>query len=199
MKRRHSLVALAAALSAMLTAQASLARAQDTTGTVNLTGSVAPRCGLAASGSSTIFGQTVELGELAAADGTLRTGIDGQFASAAAAISVVCNTAAPTISVSASPLSAQTSTGTPPTGFANTIDYTATVALRTTASAPVVLSTASGSSVSHTFSVGEGRIANSVGNVTLSATAFHTASASDILVADSSYKGSIAVTIAPGA
>ncbi|WP_295631402.1 hypothetical protein [Novosphingobium sp.] len=173
--------------------------AQSTTGTVNLTGSVASRCGVAASGSGTSLDQTVALGELAAANGTLRSGIEGQFANAVAAISVVCNTAAPTVSISASPLSAQTNTGTPPAGFANAVAFTATVSFLTTASAPVVLSTASGSSASHTLSAGEGRIANSPGNVVLTASAFHTAGAADILVADASYKGSIAVTIAPGA
>lgn len=172
---------------------------QSTTGSVELTGSVASRCGVAASGSGTNADQTVALGKLAAADGTLRSGLDSQFASGIAAISVVCNTAAPTISISASPLAAQSGAGSPPAGFADTIAYTAAVSLATTASAPVILSTVSGSSTSHTLSVSEGRIANSPGNVVLKASAFHTANAADILVADSSYKGSIAVTIAPGA
>ena len=188
-------------LAALVAAPVALAQpvsAQNTTGTVNLTGSVAPRCGVAGSGSGSIFGQTVALGELAAADGTLRTGIESQFANAVAAISVVCNTVAPTISVSATALSAQTSTNAPPTGYANSIAYTATVSLGTTGSVPALLSAVSGTSTSRALSSGEGRVANSAGNLVLTATAFHTASPTQILVADSSYKGSIAITIAPG-
>ena len=195
MKLQHALAVLPAALLAW----AQPAFAQSNTGAVNLTGNVAPRCGVATSGSGALFGQTVALGELATADGTLRAGIDSQFASAVAAVSVLCNTAAPTISVSVSALSAQTTTGLPPAGYANTIAYTATVSLVTTGAAPVMLSAASGTSTSHTLSVGEGRIANSAGNFVLTATAFHTASPADVLVADSSYKASIAITIAPGA
>ena len=191
-------VALVALIASMV-ALAQPALAQSTTGTVNLTGSVAPRCGVAASGSGSIFGQAVALGELAAADGTLRTGLDSAFASAVAAVSVVCNTVAPTISVSATPLSAQTSTGAPPAGYANTIAYTATVSLGTTGSAPVLLSAVSGTNASHSLTSGEGRVATGAGNLVLTATAFHTASPADILIADASYKGSIAVTIAPGA
>ena len=194
MKAGTALVALIASMVAL----AQPAFAQDTTGTVNLTGSVAPRCGVAASGSGSIFGQTVALGELAAADGTLRTGIESQFASAVAAVSVVCNTVAPTISVTATALSAQTSTGSPPAGYANTIAYTATVSIGTTGSVPVLLSAVSGTDAAHTLTSGEGRIANSAGNLVLTASAFHTASPTEVLVADSSYKGSIAVTIAPG-
>ena len=195
MKLQHALPVLSAALLAW----AQPAFAQSTTGAVNLTGSVAPRCGVATAGSGALFGQTVALGELATANGTLRAGIDSQFASAVAAVSVLCNTAAPTVSVSVTPLSAQTSTGLPPAGYANTIAYTATVSLVTTGAGPVILSAASGTSTSHTLSVGEGRIANSAGNFVLIATAFHTASPADVLVADSSYKASIAITIAPGA
>ena len=195
MKAGTALVALIASMVAL----AQPAFAQDTTGTVNLTGSVAPRCGVAASGSGSIFGQTVALGELAAADGTLRTGIESQFANAVAAISVVCNTVVPTISVSATALSAQTSTNAPPAGYANSIAYTATVSLGTTGSVPVLLSAVSGTGATRVRSSGEGRIANSAGNLVLTATAFHTATPAQILVADSSYRGSIAITIAPGA
>ena len=113
MKLQHALPVLSAALLAW----AQPAFAQSTTGAVNLTGSVAPRCGVATSGSGALFGQTVALGELATADGTLRAGIDSQFASAVTAVSVLCNTAAPTVSVSVSALSAQTSTGLPPAGY----------------------------------------------------------------------------------
>ena len=190
---------LPAAFVAAPFALAQSAFAQNTTGTVNLTGSVAPRCGVAASGNGSIFGQTVALGELAASDGTLRAGIESQFANAVAAVSVACNTVAPTISVSATALSAQTSTGTPPAGYANSIAYTATVSLGTTGAVPVVLSAESGTSASHALSSGEGRIANSAGNLVLTATAFRTATPAQILVADSSYRGSIAITIAPGA
>ena len=190
---------LPAAFVAAPFALAQSAFAQNTTGTVNLTGSVAPRCGVAASGNGSIFGQTVALGELAASDGTLRAGIESQFANAVAAVSVACNTVAPTISVSATALSAQTSTGTPPAGYANSIAYTATVSLGTTGAVPVVLSAESGTSASHALSSGEGRIANSAGNLVLTATAFRTATPTQILVADSSYRGSIAITIAPGA
>ncbi len=195
MKAYVALVALIASMVAL----AQPALAQSTTGTVNLTGSVAPRCGVAASGGGSIVGQAVALGELTAANGTLRTGLDSAFASAVSAVSVVCNTVAPTISVTATALSAQTSTGSPPAGYTNTIAYTATVSLGTIGSTPVLLSVISGTNASHTLTIGEGRVATSAGNLVLTATAFHTASPADILIADASYKGSIAITIAPGA
>ena len=72
---KHIQLALAAAMACL----AQPALAQSTTGHVDVTGSVAPRCGVAGSGSSTIFGQTIGPGELAAADGTLHTGIDSRI------------------------------------------------------------------------------------------------------------------------
>lgn len=188
-----------ATICATFAAIAQPALAQNIAGSVNLTGSVAPRCGIASSGSGVILGQTVALGELAAANGTLRTGLDNQFANAVAPVSVVCNAVAPTVSVTATPLVAQSSTATPPSGYANTIAYTATVTVATTGAAAVAVSAASGTSVTHTLTSGEGRIAGSAGNVVLTATGFHTADPAQILVADTSYQGNIAVTIAPGA
>ena len=70
---------------------ATSAMAQDTTGTVNITGSVAPKC-LVVPGAGSTFDRTVALGELAGTDGKLRPNLEADFNAAAVTARVVCTT-----------------------------------------------------------------------------------------------------------
>ncbi len=187
-------IALVAIAASALSATPAFA---DVTGTINLTGSVAPKCFVQPSSGST-FGTTVGFGELAKSDGTLRTDLASAFSTIGAAglsARVVCTSGAPTITVSTTPLADTTVTA--PTGYANTINYQANVAVTTT----VDTQTYSSDSL-NSPSVGatalDGRLANTgSNNITVSASNFRTPNATDLLVASNTYAGKITVVIAP--
>ena len=112
------------------------AAAQQVTGTVNVTGTVAGRCSVIdSSQEKTSFSGTIDLGRLDAADGTLR----GELTSATSAnpadakkvtARVVCTSSNPTIGVSATKL-AIAGAGDAGTGYANSIDYVAALRVKT--------------------------------------------------------------------
>ncbi len=170
------------------------ASAQNVTGTVDITGTVAPKC-LVVPGAGNTFGTTVALGELAATDGTLATDLATRFSSVGGAglsARVVCTTGAPTIAVDADPIA---STTTADIGYSNTIDFTANVAVTTTTGAPTFTNASSGAASAAT-PIG-GRLANNGSdNITITASAF-TAGASNPLLVAGSYAGKITVVIAP--
>ncbi len=178
-------------------ALAAPAAAQNVTGTVNITGSVAGKC-LVVPGSGSTFGTTVALGELADATGKLRTNIATDFNAAAGLTArVVCTTAAPTISVDADPITAATATGGG--GYDNSIDFTASVAVTTTAGAAGPFTNDSAAAAGADTLIG-GRLANNGSdNIAISASNFRTDTASDLLAADPTYTGKITVVIKPGA
>lgn len=179
-------------------ALASPAAAQDVTGTVNITGSVAAKC-LVVPGAGNTFGTTVALGELAQANGTLRTDLATLFSSVGGAgleARVVCTSAAPTIAIDATEITSATPATT---GYANRIDFTANVAVDTTTTNDVPFSNSSTGAALAATPIG-GRLANTVGNnITISASNFATPTATDLLVAANDYTGQIVVVIAPGA
>ncbi len=183
---------------ASLFAIASPAAAQTTTGTVNITGTVAPKC-LVVPGAGNTFGTTVALGELAAADGTLATDLSTRFSSIGAAgleARVVCTSAAPTIAVDATQITSATAATT---GYANRIDYTAHVFVDTTSTSDVEFTNSSTGAPLAATAIG-GRLANNGGNnITITATNFATPAATDLLVAATDYSGQISILIAPGA
>jgi hypothetical protein len=187
----------AISVAASLVAMASPALAQDVTGTVNITGTVAPKC-LVVPGAATSFSQNVALGELAQADGTLATDLAARFLSAGGSgleARVVCTTAAPTISVDATEIQ---STAAAAPGYANRIDFTANVAVTTTNGTANFSNSSAGAALS-AAPIG-GRLANNGGNnIAITATGFATENATDLLVAASDYTGQIVVVIAPGA
>ena len=93
-------------------ALAAPAAAQSTppvTGTVNILGSVAPKC-FVVPGAGSSFERTVNFNELAAADGTLRTGLAAEFATAGVSARVVCTSGNAAISVDSDPITAATAT-----------------------------------------------------------------------------------------
>lgn len=186
--KKFAFVALAASAAALTTPAA----AQSVTGTINLSGSVAPKC-FVNPGATGTFSDSVAFGELATAAGTLRTGLDTDFNTAVEAVTVLCTSAAPLISIDAQPLA---NVATAPTGYDNSIDYTANVAL-STLGGTVNKSNATTASPLVGDAIGD-RLTNGSGNVVITASGFATNNATDLLVSGS-YAGSITIVIAPGA
>lgn len=191
--KKLAFIALAASV-----AFASPAMAQSVTGTVDLRGSVASRCFVLPTEGST-FGTTVDFGELAQTDGTLRTDLSTEFSSIGGAgleARVVCTTPNPTISVDASPL--QTAASADP-GYDNSIDYNAHVYVDTVTTADVEFTNDSADPAGAVTAIG-GRLASNGGNnILITADDFRTNNSTDLLVASPNYSGQILVVIAPGA
>jgi hypothetical protein len=194
--KKNILIALSAV---SVLAVATPAAAQNVTGTVDITGTVAPKC-LVVPGAGATFGTAVgmpvALGELAAADGTLASDLATRFSSIGAAslsARVVCTSAAPTIAVDADTITSATA---PDPGYSNVVDFTASVAVTTTAGAAGPFSNSSSGAAGTATAIG-GRLANNGGNnITISASAF-TAGAGNPLLVAGSYAGKITVLIAP--
>ncbi len=195
--KKNILFALAAVSALAIAAPAT---AQNVTGTVDITGTVAAKC-LVVPGAGSTFGTAVgtpvALGELAAADGTLATDLATRFTTiGAGALSarVVCTSAAPTIAVDADPITSATTTIE--TGYSHAIDFTANVAVTTTTGAAGPFSNASSGTAGAATAIG-GRLANNGNNnITISASNF-TAGAGNPLLVAGSYAGKITVLIAP--
>jgi hypothetical protein len=192
-------IILAALVTGTAMAGASPAFAQSSTGTLTLTGSVAPKCQIinGGGGVTTTSASTVALGELSQASGLLRTDSDLTAAVNGAGFAllsfrVVCTTATPGVSVDANPITAPAAA---PTGYANRIDYaaTATFSLVGPATQPVTNDSAAAAA---TTAVLSNRLTGTGTNVAITATNFRTPSATDVLVADS-YSGSIVIVVSP--
>lgn len=179
---------LAAATAAVL---ATPAMAQNVTGTINLTGSVAAKCSVTPGDGST-FTDTVAFGELAQANGTLRTNLATTFGTKS--FTVKCNTGTPTVSVDATALATAAPAST---GYDNSIDFQASVAV--TAVGP----TNNGPFLNDSSAVATpaapvgSALANSANNVQITTSNYRTNNATDLLVASPTYTGSIVVVIAP--
>jgi hypothetical protein len=193
-------LALTALATTAMIAIATPASAQSVTGTINLTGSVAAKC-LVLPGSGDTFGTAIgspiSLGELADASGKLRSGIATDINGAAGTTArVVCTSAAPTISVDATELKTLAAADT---GYDNSIDFEASVAVVTTGTNNGPFINDSGSAPLAATAIGS-RVANNGGtNITITTGNFRTNNLTDLLVASPTYTGSIVVVIAPGA
>jgi hypothetical protein len=185
--KKFALLALAASA-----AIATPAAAQTVTGTINLTGSVAPKC-FVVPGNGSTFGSTVAFGELAVADGTLRTDLATAFGTQS--FSVLCTTANPTISVDSTALATAAPSAT---GYDNSIDFNATVTLTTVSANAGPFSNDSSAAPLAATAVGS-RLSNGSGNINITTSNYRTGALSDLLVASPTYTGSIVVVIAPGA
>jgi hypothetical protein len=180
-----------AALTLALLALPQVALAQSTTGTINLTGSVAGRCSVVGGGQA--FSETISLGELAGNDGRLRTDLTDASPDATRSFSLVCTSATPRVRLSATRLSTGT---TAPTGYANNIDYTAQVAvLQASGTPPSIMYTTASSLPAPTDVQLTAPLANAADNVTLRVYSFNTA-AGALLVAGA-YTSVILITISP--
>jgi hypothetical protein len=170
------------------------AMAQTVTGTVTITGSVAPKC-FVDPGAGSTFGATVQLNELAKADGTLRTIGPLSATSGSLSTRIVCTTPAPQISVNAEPL---LNAAAADPGYANRVDYQADVAVTRIVLGVDTTATFSNDSAAANGAVTPigGRLSNVANNVVVSAQNFRTANATDLLVSGN-YSGTITVVVTP--
>lgn len=123
-------IALIAMTAAAAIATPAMAQTTEVTGTINITGSVAPKCFVIGGATGSTFTANVPMGELAQADGTLKTSADlsatfAEKGGAALDARVLCTSATPGVSVKAEPLVNTADAGT---GYDNTVDYQADVA-----------------------------------------------------------------------
>ncbi|MFM5923803.1 MAG: hypothetical protein ACKOPG_06425 [Novosphingobium sp.] len=193
--KKLALIAMTAAA-----AFAAPAMAQTTTGTINITGSVAAKCMVVSgTGTSSSFGTTVAMGELAQADGTLKPSSTlaatfGSVGGAGLAAHVVCTSPDATVTVDADPLVSPSGAGAP-TGYSNTINYSADVTFTKTTGS-LALSNDSTAASQSSSALG-GRLAASGTNVTVATSNWRTPNTGDLLTSGTDYSGKIVVTISP--
>jgi hypothetical protein len=126
-------ILLTALAAASALAIATPAAAQSVTGIVNITGNVDSKCIVATMGNPTgaDFGGTVALGNLAQANGTMATDLATRFNAVSnngqLQYKIVCTSANTSVAVDADPIVA--ATGLAQTGYANRVDYKASVAV----------------------------------------------------------------------
>lgn len=189
------LVLAALAASAALAAAPAAAAPGDATGTVNITGSVAPKCFVLPNNAGNTFGGTVALGELAQADGTLKSSADlstlfGSQNTAATTAQVLCTSATPNVSVNAEPLA---NTATADAGYDNSIDYNADVTFTRVGGTTLVSdSTTNPASTAATLA---SRLNGSGTNVSVATSGW---TATGVLVSGN-YTGKITIVVSPGA
>lgn len=195
--KKIALFALAASTAAIATPASAQA---ISTGTINITGSVASKCSVVnGSSTSATWGTTIDMGELSQADGTL-------LASATLASTfntqtgtnriarVVCSTLNPKISVDADPLVNATAAVT---GYVNTVHFQADVLV---AKATTTASTYSNDSLAAPGSataIGDA-LAATGDNITITTSNWRTISNSgQQMVAGTYNNGKIVVTVSP--
>lgn len=200
MKRLFLIGAAAVALTGIA---ATSAGAVVTTGVINITGHVPAQCSVITAGTppSGDFGNSVNLGNLADANGHLLSALAGSTNSLGTqSFQVSCTGAGNQITLKATPLATNPVVAAP-AGYANTINYTAEADYSVVGgTSPVVQSHTSDSSTSTTSFDSGVRLANTAGNIVIKAYSFNTSNtATDILVASTNYAATITVTIDPGA
>jgi hypothetical protein len=194
----------AGAATALSFAVSGAAQAANTTGEIDITGSVASKCTVTNGGpgpNGASFGATVPLGELADAYGHLRTDIQASSAISALTLNFTlnCTGANAGVVVEADPL---VNAASAPTDYANRVDYTANAHFLLIA-APSSTSALDVSDTSIAVATGSGSfgsgkyLQNVANNVVVTAYSFGTTNtSSDVLVAGS-YSGKILITITP--
>lgn len=186
----------AIAIVALAAATASPAWAQSVSGTVTINGTVGEKCIVTDAGDdpNTDFGGIVDLGALDDTDGTLRSiaAISASSDLANLGFRVVCTTATPSVSVTAAPM--VNASATAPTGYANTVHFTAD------ANFSVVGGTDSFQVVTDGTATNGGALSNRLAtgpdNVQVDLSNFHTPAATDVLTAGT-YTGTVSITISP--
>lgn len=176
-------VALSAIAGALVSAPAF---AQDVTGTVNINGFVSGYCRVVSDNNGSTFSDTWNLGELADTDGTLKT-ISAQT-TAGDGIRIACSSI-PDVSIEATNL---VTGGAAPSGYTNTINYTAYADFDLVTPTTQTISVASGAAAS-TASL-TNYLENASDNVVVRADTFSTSPSTDLLVAGS-YSATITVQI----
>ena len=185
------------ALAASTVAVATPAFAQNATGTVDITGTVADRCQVTpVTGGNYVTSR--DLLELSQADGTIEASATlatrfGVAGSTAPTFRLICTTRAPKVSVNASLLLHETAgLQAPVAGYTGTINYTAAIKVRTVDGSEDVSDTTADGSTDLTLA---SRLAASGNNVEITASGFNTGASS--LLNAGSYSGQIVVTISP--
>lgn len=189
-------IALIVMTAAAAIATPAMAQTTEVTGTINITGSVAPKCFVIGEAVGSTFGTTVAMGELAQANGTLKSSADlsATFASVGGAgldARVLCTSATPDVSVLAEPLVNEVAA---PAGYDNSVDYQADVAFSLVGGTTENVSDPS-TDVDATTDTLSARLNGTGTNVRVRTSNW---SASGTLVAGS-YAGKITVVISPGA
>jgi hypothetical protein len=176
---------------AVLLALPQMALAQQATGTINLTGTVAGRCSIVGGGQA--FSDTINLGELAGNDGRIRTDLTDASPDAVRNFSLVCTSATPNVRLSATRLATGT---TAPAGYENNIDFTAEVAVQQASGTPPAITYTTASSLPAPTNVAlTAPLANVADNVTVSVYSFGTTAGALLVAGD--YTSVISVTISP--
>ena len=193
-----SAFAAAAALAAPASAAGSL------TGQITLTGQVTPACEVGAGGNaSSSFAQTIALGELDQADGTLRPDLKASTVanpSATFSTQVSCNTLTPKVSVTATEL---IDPALPvKQNYSNAVNYTASAIVTEIGGSDTFSATTNGAVPGQTGPTQVSNpIANQPNNLTIEAYQFSTVGGNgDVLLSSggaASYVGVITVDITP--
>lgn len=194
--RKIALLAMTAAAAIATPAMAQVVTPTDVTGTINITGTVAPKCFVLGEAVGSTFGTTVALGELSKDDGTLKNSADlsntfNSVGGTAIDARVLCTSATPSVSVLAEPL---VTGATAPTGYDNSVDYRADVTFNLVGGTDQLVSDLS-TDATDTDATLTGRLRGTGTNVSVRTSNW---SATGVLVAGS-YTGKITVVIAPGA
>lgn len=182
-------IALLAAAACVALATPAMAQ-QTVTGTITLTGTVAKKCYVGSDNTATAFVAAHSFGELAQADGTLRTIADTEMDNDASMdFTVKCNTGNPTVTISRT---AMTTAAVPTAGYTNSISYNGIVVLDKASGTSMPFDTDAASAPVATGQLG-GALSATGPNVHVTANTF---SALGILVAGD-YSGQISITIQP--
>lgn len=161
-------------------------------GTVQVTGTVAAKC----TADNPISG-TIDLGELALANGTVDPAFSSNTTGLSRSFTVRCTSANTQITVSSDAL-ANASDATTGNGYTGTVHYTSTLTAEKASGgtpASAAYTTADSLPSATTTQLGD-RLANSASNVTVTVSNGHTTTASDLLKAGS-YTSTIQITVAP--
>lgn len=192
--KKFWLAALAAS-TVTIAAPASAQVAGTASGTVTINGTVSGKCSVvnATNVAQPDYTATVDLGELAQADGRLVTSASLATTFGSKAFRVICTTATPGVKVEAAPVIISGG-GTAPSGYANTVNYKAHATFALTPSGSQTVTDDSGGAA--TEDTLTGRLAGSGDNVTITADTFATPNSTDVLMAGT-YQGSVVVTVTP--
>jgi hypothetical protein len=170
-------------------ATAAAAVSAGATGTVTVNGTVTAKC------SNTGGNKTISVGELADSDGKVVNTFAG---TTTADLAFQCTSAAPTVSVAATPLK---NTGGAPTGYTDTVQYRAVVTVDlaaggTNATSPTVFTSGAPSTTSAVLS---GQLANPGAGTNIHVAVDQPTSNGNLLTASATdgYSGLVTVTVSP--
>jgi hypothetical protein len=189
---KKTFIGIATLTAASLVAGSSFA--QTVTGSVEVRGSVAPKCRVAP-GSGSTFSGLIDFGALDKADGTLDTAKADQNATiVTGAFRVLCSGGATTATISATPM---INAAAAPGGYTNVVGYTAKATISLASGGPAAPTIASGLTTTGATSavVPLGMLSAAAGN-NIVVSAGTLTSSGDVLVAGG-YTGNIIVTINP--